>query len=205
MITLPESVTKKIAKTQYPVLELLRSRWSARAFARTPITHQDLMTLFEAAVWVPSSMNEQPWHFLYAHSSDAEFDKFVDCLMAGNQPWAKNAAVLVLTLAKTHHEKGNMPNKYAWYDVGAATTQMLLQAASMNIYGHIMGGFEVSKAYQHFDIPQGYEPVCFTALGYLTEPSTLIEPFYTRELTPRTRKPLQEVVSHKVLKIGQVN
>ncbi|MCS7003989.1 MAG: nitroreductase family protein [Cytophagales bacterium] len=192
-----ESVSKKIAKTQYPVLELLRSRWSARAFAETPISHENLMTLFEAAVWAPSSMNEQPWHFVYAHHHDDVFAKFVDCLVEGNQAWAKNAAVLVLILAKTHHEKGNVPNKYAWYDVGAATTQMLIQAASMNIYGHIMGGFEPKKVYEHFKIPQGYEPVCFTALGYLADPATLSEPFYTREITPRTRKPLTEVVSHK--------
>ena len=87
----------KIAKTKYPVTELIRNRWSARAFSKKDIADNDLFTLFEAAHWAASANNEQPWRYIYAKREDKEtFDKMVNCLMPGNQPWAKNAAVLIL-------------------------------------------------------------------------------------------------------------
>ena len=47
------------------------------------------------------------------------------------------------------------------HDVGAANTQLLLQAAHQEIYGHIMGGFDMDKTIETFDIPENLEPVCF--------------------------------------------
>lgn len=45
---------------------LFIERWSPRAMSGQPITQEELMTLFEAARWAPSSYNEQPWRFIYA-------------------------------------------------------------------------------------------------------------------------------------------
>ncbi|SDK83491.1 Nitroreductase [Catalinimonas alkaloidigena] len=190
----PETLDIKSAKTKYPVHELLRSRWSARAFADKALDEDTLRTLFEAASWAPSSMNEQPWVYLYAHRSDAEnFQKFFDCLMPGNQAWADRAAVLVLSLAEKNYQNSGRPNTHAWHDVGAANTNLLLQAASMDIYGHQMGGFDRQKTVQAFDLPEHLEPVCFIALGYLDNPETLEEPFRSRELAERHRKPLEQI------------
>ena len=188
----------KEAKTKYPVIELIKKRWSARAFSRQSISDEALFTLFEAAHWAASSNNEQPWRYIYAKREDKEaFDKMVHCLMSGNQPWAKNAAVLILCLAKTTTGSENKPNLAAFHDVGLANATLLLQAVSQNIYGHMMGGYDRAKTKQEFTIPEGYEAVIFMALGYLDKPETLEEPFKTRELTPRTRKELSEVVFHK--------
>lgn len=183
----------KEAKTIYPVHELIRKRWSARSFSEKEITQDELNTIFEAASWAFSSMNYQPWRYIYVHKSDKEnFEKFVDCLADGNKPWAKNASVLIFSMAKKKYDDGII-NKSALHDVGAANATLILQAVSMNIYGHLIGGYSRTKAIELFNIDTNeYEPVVFIALGYLDSPEKLEEPFKSREITPRERKKITE-------------
>ncbi|HXB41725.1 MAG TPA: nitroreductase family protein, partial [Bacteroidia bacterium] len=142
----------KEAKTKYPVAELIRKRWSARAFSNKSIDDDILFTLFEAASWAASSNNEQPWRYIYAKHEDKEaFEKMVGCLMPGNQPWAKNAAVLILCLAKTTFGPEHKLNLAAHHDTGLSNATLLLQAASMDIYGHMMGGYDRVKTKQEFN------------------------------------------------------
>jgi len=185
-----ESITAKEARTIYPVHDFIRDRWSARAFSAQPIPQHELMTLLEAASWASSSMNEQPWVYLYAHRGEEAFNRMYECLMPGNR-WADGAAVMLLSLARKNHAANGKPNRYAMHDVGAANTTLLLQAASMEIYGHMMGGFDMHKAIEAFQIPEDLEVVCFIALGYLDEPEKLEEPFRTREVMPRNRMPIE--------------
>jgi len=174
---------------------LLAKRWSARAFSNKTIEKEKLKTVFEAATWAASSMNEQPWLYHFAIKADTKaFNKFWSCLLPGNQPWAKNAAVIILSLAKKNFAHKNRPNRHALHDVGAANSQLLLQAAHYDIYGHMMGGFDMDKTIETFNLPDDVEPVCFMVLGYLDKPETLEEPFKSREVEPRSRKTLEEVV-----------
>jgi nitroreductase len=184
-----ESIAVKEARTSYPVHEFIRNRWSARSFAERPIAQDELFTLLEAASWSASSMNEQPWVYLYAHRGEEAFQQMYDCLMKGNR-WADTAAVMLLSLARKNLTSNGEANRHAMHDVGAANTSLLLQAASMDIYGHMMGGFSMQKTIGAFHIPEDMEVVCFIALGYLDDPDKLEEPFRTREITPRNRKPL---------------
>lgn len=191
----------KQAKTKYPVIDLIKDRWSARAFSKKSLAEDELFTLFEAAHWAASSSNEQPWRYIYARREDTEvFEKMVHCLMPGNQPWAKNAAVLILCVVKTTAGPDNKPNLAAMHDLGLANATLLLQATSQHIYGHMMGGYDKAKTKKEFNIGEGYDTAIFMALGYLDSPDTLEEPFKTRELTARTRKDLSEVVFHKEAK-----
>lgn len=138
-------------------------------------------------------MNEQPWEYLYAHRGTEGFEKLFDCLTGGNRKWAGKGAVLMLSLAKRNLDRTGAPNRHYMHDVGTANATMLLQAAEMDIYGHIMGGFDMEKTRETFAIDaQTREPVCFIVLGYLGDPDTLEEPFLTRERTPRFRKGIEE-------------
>ncbi|MFN0049271.1 MAG: nitroreductase family protein [Cytophagales bacterium] len=184
----------KIPKTQYPVSEIVKNRWSARSFTGEGINEATLHTLFEAASWAASSMNEQPWLFTYAHKEDeAAFEKFHSCLLSGNSPWAKNASVLILLCARTNFVTNGKPNRHAMFDCGAATTTLFLEAVQHNILGHMMGGFDMVKTKELFNLPEDLEPCIFIALGQLAAPDLLEEPFKTREITPRSRKPVSEI------------
>src|SRR5438045_7183614 len=85
------------AAAEHPVHELIAARWSPYAFADRPVAKADLLSLFEAVRWAPSSYNEQPWSYVVAtREESAEFAKLLSCLVEGNQVWAKAAAVLAL-------------------------------------------------------------------------------------------------------------
>ncbi len=187
-----KSIAAKTPSTQFSVHPLITKRWSARSFSDRAIEEADLMSLFEAAGWAASSMNEQPWKYLYAYSDDPAFDIFWNCLMDGNKPWARNASVLVLSLARKSFRKNQEHNRHAMYDTGAANTNLLLQAAELDIYGHQMGGFHMEKTIADFGVSEEWEPAVFIALGYLDDPENLDEPFKSRELTPRSRMATDE-------------
>jgi nitroreductase len=184
----------KEANTQNPVIDVIKKRWSNRAFSDRNISQEELNTLFEAAGLAPSSGNEQPWLYYYAQKSNPEkFEAFLNCLEVGNQLWVKKADVIIASVARNTFAKNGHANTYAMYDVGAANYGLLLQAQTMGIYGHIMGGFFADKVKETLNLDDNQTPIAMLTIGFLGEAETLEEPFKTRELTPRTRKAIDEI------------
>jgi nitroreductase len=183
------------ADTAAPLHELIRQRWSPRAFAPREITREQIATLLEAARWAASSSNEQPWRFIVAPRADAAlFERVLACLVPANQVWARNAPVLMLSLAHTLFARNGKKNAHAWHDVGLAMSNLTIQAMSMGIFVHQMAGIEPPKIREAFALPPEVEPVAAIALGYPGEPSQLPKELAERELAPRTRRPLRETV-----------
>lgn len=176
------------------VLPVILERWSPRAFADRDVSPADLKTIFEAARWAPSSYNEQPWRFFIGHRDSATYRKIFDTLVPINQNWAKSAPVLILGTAKTRFSHNDSPNNYALHDLGAADGFITLQAASMGIATHQMAGFDQTKAREAFDIPETYVIGSVMAMGYHGELSSLGEQYQAQEQSPRSRKPLSEIV-----------
>lgn len=174
---------------------LISERKSIRAFSDKEVTDEALITLLEAARWAPSSMNEQPWRFIVVRKENKEaFQKMIQCLNDSNKIWAQQASVLLLTVANNTITSLNKPNAYAWHDIGLAIGNLSLQAISMDIFLHQMGGFKPVEAKRLFNIPDGFDPVSVIALGYQGNADELPSPLRERELKPRERKPLSEIV-----------
>ena len=184
----------KIAKTHNSVLEVIKNRWSPRAFSSEVINETQLKALFEAASWAASAMNEQPWVFLYAHKESVGYEKILSSLAEANQTWAKNASVLIVAIAKTTFENTGEKNLWAEHDLGMANAHLLLQATELGFYGHQMAGFNKSALINLLELPENQNPICVIALGYLADADTLAEPFKTRELTERKRKEIKDFV-----------
>ena len=188
-----ELIEEKVASTEYPVIDLIKNRWSPRAFSSEPIEHEKIMSMLEAARWAPSSFNEQPWNFIIFNKEDEEaFSKIMDILSPRNQRWAGNAPVIMLSVAKVNFERNGKSNKYSLHDVGGAVANLTLQATSMGLYVHQMAGFDSEKAKKVFNIPEGYEPVTAIAVGYLGDKEDLPEEFYRSESAPRNRKSVSD-------------
>lgn len=185
----------KTATTDHPIHDLLRERWSPRAFTPTPIAREVLCSLLEAARWAPSCANEQPWAFVVAsRAEEASFASLLDCLSGANPSWAKAAGALLLGVARTTFAHNGAPNRHAWYDLGQAVSALTLEATSRGLFVHQMAGFSAEKARENLSIPAGYEPVVALALGALGDPSTLSQVMREREEAPRQRKPQAEFV-----------
>jgi len=185
----------KLHDTAHPVHDLVRRRWSPRAFSSRPVEREKLLSVLEAARWAPSSFNGQPWSFLVATKDDpAEYERMLSCLVPQNQAWAKAAPVLMIAVAKTHFEHNGKPNRHAWYDTGQAVAFLTLQATALDLGVHQMAGFSGDKARELYAIPETAEPASAIALGYVGDPALLDEKLRERELGPGKRKPLKEFV-----------
>jgi nitroreductase len=186
---------EKPAETQHPIHDLIRRRWSPRAFAARPVEPEHLLSLLEAARWAPSSFNEQPWVFLVAtHDNPEEFQRMLSCLVDANVVWAQRAPVLMLSVARRSFEHNSKPNRHAFHDVGLAAANLVTQATVLGLAVHQMAGILPDKAREVFGIPEGYDAVAGIAIGYPGEPDLLPEELRKRELAPRTRKPLESFV-----------
>jgi len=186
---------QKPAPSEFPVHDLIRERWSPRAFADKPVPQDVLRSIFEAARWAPSSYNEQPWAYLVATKGDKDnFAKVLSVLVEFNVNWAKSAPVLAIAVAELAFANNNSPNRNAHYDTGAATALLSVEATARGLAVHQMAGFDPEKARQIFGIPPAWEAIAAIAIGYPGDPASLPQPLKDRELAPRTRKPIAEFV-----------
>jgi nitroreductase len=177
------------------VLPIFHERWSPRSFADRKVTPETLAKVFEAARWAASSFNEQPWRFIVGVRGSETYAKIFESLGEFNQKWARTAPVLIIDAALTKFSHNGTPNRVAFYDLGAAASYLTLEAASLGLAAHQMAGFDPDKARKLLGIPDEYMIGAVIALGYQDEPERLGDTeLIQRELAPRNRKPLHEIV-----------
>jgi len=185
----------KVAVTSAPIHDVLKNRWSPRAFETRSVEPEKLRSLLEAARWASSSYNAQPWHFIVGTKDDpASFKRVLETLIEFNQAWSNNAPVLILTVAKLKFDHNGQANRHALYDVGQAAANLATQATDLGLAVHQMAGFSPEKARELFHIPEGYEAVSVLAVGYPGDPVSLPGHLREGELAPRVRKPLSSFV-----------
>jgi nitroreductase len=181
------------------VLSHISNRKSELAFEPKILPQAEIDTLFEAARWAASSYNEQPWRFYYASRDNQQlFEKALGVLAEGNQEWAKNASLLIFSVAKTELTLNGNSNGYAMHDTGMATANLMIQAESLGLASHPMGGFDRDKVKEIAGLTDGYKPVAAIAVGYKGDYNNLSDNNKKRVLAPRKRKDLGEIA----LKIG---
>ena len=179
-------------QAQYPLDELFLDRWSPRALSGEGVTDEELMTLFEAARWAPSSYNNQPWRILYARRDTEHWPAFFGLLVEGNQSWAKDAAALLLFVSKETFDFNGKPYPTHSFDTGAAWENLALQATLLGLVTHGMQGFDYERARAELRIPEGFRVEAMVAVGRPGDPARLPEQLRERE-APSTRKPLSEI------------
>jgi nitroreductase len=191
---------QKSNQVEHPILDLIKNRRSTRAFLNQPIEPERIYSLFEATRWAPSSTNEQPWLYIYATRDQAQlWNLLFECLNEGNKLWAKDAPLLILSLARKNFSNYPGANAHAMYDLGGANSFLSLQAVEMGLQVRQMAGFNHKKTIDEIRIPETtYEVGVFMAVGYPGDPETLPEKLKTREQAPRERFLQQEFVMNKI-------
>src|SRR5205823_2668887 len=155
----------EVRKADYAIEPLLLDRWSPRAMSGEEISTDELMRLFEAARWAPSSFNAQQWRALYARRDTEHWPTFLGLLVEGNKTWAQNAAVLVLFISRTTFEYNGGPSVSHSYDCGAAWENFALQGFSQGLVVHGMEGFDYDRARTELKIPDGFRVEAMAAVG----------------------------------------
>jgi nitroreductase len=167
------------------------NRWSPRAMTGEEISREELMRMFEAARWATSSMNNQPWRFLYAFRNTPHWETFFNLLTPSNQAWCKNAAALLVVISKATFDFNNKPARTHSYDSGAAWYSFALQGTMMGLVVHGMQGFNYDKAKEDLGVPDGYQVEAMAAVGRPGDPVDLPQALQERE-QPSQRKKVEE-------------
>jgi len=183
---------EKYRKPEHVINSIFVNRWSPRAMSGDEVSDEELMPLFEAARWAPSSYNEQPWRFIYAKKGTPEWDVFFDLLVPPNQTWAKNAGVLVVIVSKKTFSKNDKPNTVHSFDAGSAWENLALQGAHDGLVVHGMAGFDYDKAREVLGIPEDFQIEAMAAIGKHGELEVLSLELQNME-KPSGRKPLSEI------------
>jgi nitroreductase len=172
----------------------ISNRRSPVLFSDKSIAGEDLLTLFDAARWAPSSRNQQPWRYVISkRETPEEHSRLLKCLAEGNKIWAEFAPVLGVSISESISGYKNKQNIYAWHDVGLSMATLIFQAMSIGIYVHIMGGFDSEMARRTLNIPERFEPVAMFALGYPAESTKgFSQELIDREKKERKRKNIEE-------------
>ena len=175
------------APVEHPIHDLMRKRWSPRAFGSEPVAAEQVLSVLEAARWSASCFNDQPWSFLVGFKGDETWQGIHDCLMPANQSWANAAPVLLLSMAHEMFVQTGKPNRHAQYDTGQAVAALALQATAQGLFVHQMAGFDAEAARKRFAIPPNQTPMAAIALGHAGDPDALPQELAERERAPRER------------------
>jgi nitroreductase len=182
-----------VRRPDYAIEPLLLDRWSPRAMSGEPISREELMPLFEAARWAPSSFNAQQWRALYAMREGDHWNRFFDLLVDANKAWARNAAVLVLFISRRNFEHHEEPSITHAYDTGAAWENFALQGFRDGLVVHGMEGFDYERARAELNIPESFDVCAMAAVGRPASKEVLPERLQAKE-TPNGRRKVSDSV-----------
>ena len=180
-------------KADHTIVDLILNRHSARAMSGEGISQEELMQLFEAARWAPSSYNNQPWRFIYAHRDTPAWQPLFDTMVEFNQSWSKTAAALILVLSKKNFDFNGKPSRTHSFDTGAAVENMALQAEAMGLVFHGMEGFNYDRARKDLNISDDYDIEALFAVGRPGPKESLPEALQKREELS-DRKPVSSFI-----------
>lgn len=187
-----------VRQPDHPVATQFPARWSPRSFTDRALSEGQVMSLLEAARWAPSASNHQPWRFVWARRGEAEFDRLHACLTGNNLIWTVKAAALIVVASKDtvlNREGAEVANRTAAFDTGSAWMSLALQAHTMGLCAHAMGGFDRDKLAAAVALPQGHTLHCVVAVGEQGPADALPEDLAARE-KPSGRRPLSEISVH---------
>ena len=156
----------EVRKADHEIEPFLIDRWSPRAMSGEEISREELMRLFEAARWAPSSFNAQQWRALYARRGTEHWQTFFDLLVDANKAWAKNAAVLVVFISRKKFERDEEPSITHSYDAGAAWENFALQGFPPRAGGAWDGKDSITSAHgKNFESLMKFQVEAMAAVG----------------------------------------
>lgn len=187
---------KKTAVTQVHIHDIIANRWSGRAYNNAKaVSREQTLSLLEAARWAPSCYGDQPWRLVVWNKAENSpgWQAAFDTLAPGNQGWVVDAPLLMLACADTLFNHNSQPNRHAQYDTGAAMENLCLQAETLGLMAHQMGGFDAEKMRVVAAVPPRFTLMAMISVGYPADPSSFSAEVAQRESATRSRRALGEL------------
>ena len=163
--------------------ELIRKRYSVRAYKPDPVEDEKLEQVLEAMRLAPTAANRQPFQFIVIHTKgrEAELGRIY------GRGWFVQAPLIICACGVLAQNWVRSDGKnYNDVDVAIAMDHLVLAAADLGLGTCWIAAFDPAAAREVLGLPDGVEPVAFTPLGYPAD-----------QLGPKERKPLSELVRYE--------
>jgi nitroreductase len=146
------------------VLDQIKKRRSIRKYTGESLTDEQITTLLEAAMAAPSASNLQPWEFVIVRDPQHRRK------LAEMKTWSFMCADAGAVFAVIGDEQ---KSRHWVEDTSAATQNLLLQAASMDLGSVWIAVYPdaANEAYVRslLEIPDRLRVLCLVAVGYPDE------------------------------------
>lgn len=161
--------------------DVIRRRYSVRSFTSEKVDRNFILDILEAARMAPSAVNYQPWHFIVI----CEPENLADIQEAYPRNWFREAPVCILICADHSQswKRKSDGKDFADVDVAIAIDHLVLKATELGLGTCWVCNFDSALTRKKFQLPDYIEPIALIPLGYTTS-----------EASPKTRKPLSELV-----------
>jgi len=148
--------------------EIIKSRRSIRRYdPAKPVSKEQLDKLLEAAMFAPSACNSRPWEFIAVTKREI-LDKITQIHPYAQMLATATAAIIVVAIPQEGRPEGYFPQ-----DCGAATQNILLQAAELGLGTCWCGVYpreeRIVSIRSLFDIPAHKIPFNIIAIGVADE------------------------------------
>lgn len=183
-MTIPE----KPAITDAQLTPLIRDRWSPRIYDSSHLLDMEqIQSLGEAVRWAPSSNNQQPWHVIFLTRDNPLFQELTEKALTGfNQSWAPAASLYAVVLGRKFQEGKERNQANTYYDLGLASMQLVVQAESMGLKSHFMGGILHDEIASILNVSDHWV-VCVITVGKQASIEGVAEELVARETATRSR------------------
>jgi len=163
--------------------ELIRKRYSVRAYQADPVEEEKLNQVLEAARLAPTAANRQPFKFIVIHTKGRE----AELKRIYGRDWFTQAPLVICACAIPSQAWSRMDRKnYGEVDATIAMDHLILAAASLDLGTCWIAAFDPAAAREVLGLPSDVEPVAFTPLGYPAD-----------EPKEKKRRPLSELVRYE--------
>ena len=163
--------------------DVIRRRYSVRAYKADPVSDEDLDGVLEAARLAPTACNLQAFRLVVIHTAGRE----AELKRVYASDWLTQAPLVIAAcgLADRTWTRGDGRN-YVDVDTAIVMDHLILAAASRGLGTCWIGAFDADAARDVLGLPPQVEPIAFTPLGYPANSPK-----------PKKRKPLKELVSYE--------
>ncbi|PID58825.1 nitroreductase [candidate division KSB3 bacterium] len=160
--------------------DLLRARYSVRAYKSDPVDADKLQRILDAARLAPTAANRQSFRLILIHTAGRE--RALSAIYA--QPWFTQAPLLLCACGLPQENWVRRDGKnYNDVDVAIVMDHLILAAANEGLGSCWIGAFDVAAARAFLALPEEVEPIAFTPLGYPADTAG-----------PKTRKDLHTLI-----------
>jgi nitroreductase len=186
----------KTAVTSAPIMSVLAERWSPRSFDETYLlTKNETLSVLEAARWATTSNNSTPARFSVLVRGTDLHASVAPALASWNAVWAPTAsALIVVSVSKVNPDAS--PAVFAQYDAGLQVGNLITQAQELGLVTHQMAGLDKAAASAALDLHEDMEIITVIAIGKIASADKLEGPLHEREIAPRTRVDLADIILH---------